>query len=457
MHTLEQLQNGSLAGTVRLRLSCGLSEFPREIFELADTLEILDLSGNALSMLPDDLPRLTRLRVIFCSANQFTVLPAILGACKQLTMIGFKSNRISEVPAAALPPALRWLILTDNRIAALPAAIGRCAQLQKLMLAGNQLSDLPKELAACTELELLRIAANELTTLPAWLLDMPRLAWLAYAGNAFGAADDMAATPGANPVGIAWHHLQMEHSLGEGASGVIYRAVLREAPQDGGEQASGARAVAVKLFKGAITSDGLPRCELTACISAGSHPNLIPVLGEVIGHPDGVHGCVMTLIGPGFDNLAGPPSLESCTRDVYPSGKRFSPETVLRLGRGIASAARHLHSRGIMHGDLYAHNILHTSEGETLLGDFGAASPLAGHGPQADALQRLEVRAFGLLLGELIERCDSGATATAALTSLAQLQRACVQATPSARPLFDDIARRMMHDSGELARFDRAA
>lgn len=447
MHTLEQLQNGTLAGTVRLQLSCGLTEFPQEIFELADTLEILDLSGNALSTLPDDLPRLTRLRIIFCSDNQFTVLPAILGACEHLTMIGFKSNRISEVPAAALPGALRWLILTDNRLAALPAAIGRCAQLQKLMLAGNQLSDLPKELAACTKLELLRIAANQLTTLPAWLLDMPRLTWLAYAGNAFSAADEMAETPGANPVGIAWSQLRMEHSLGEGASGVIYQAVLRETRQQAAdEQATVARAVAVKLFKGAITSDGLPRCELTACISAGNHPNLIPVLGEVIDHPDGVHGCVMTLIGPGFYNLAGPPSLESCTRDIYPSDKRFSLETVLRLAHGIVSAARHLHSRGIMHGDLYAHNILHTSEGDTLLGDFGAASLFAENGRQAVALQRLEVRAFGLLLGELIERCDTGVTSQAVLTSLAQLQGACVQTTPAARPLFDEIARRMIND-----------
>ncbi len=43
-------------------------------------------------------------------------------------MVGFKSNRIERVPAAALPPALRWLILTDNRIATLPRnwVAGRC-------------------------------------------------------------------------------------------------------------------------------------------------------------------------------------------------------------------------------------------------------------------------------------------------------------------------------------------
>jgi hypothetical protein len=435
MHTLEQLQSGTLAGATHLKLACGLTAFPREIFDLADTLEVLDLSGNALSTLPEDLPRLTKLRILFCSTNRFTVLPAVLGACTQLTMIGFKSNRIDTVPATALPPGLRWLILTDNRVAALPATIGRCTQLQKLMLAGNRLRALPIELAACTHLELLRIAANDLSALPDWLLAMPRLAWLASAGNPFSAADEAAAAPGADGADIPWQQLHIAHKLGEGASGVIHQAVWR---RDGAEQN-----VAVKLFKGAITSDGLPACELAACIGAGAQANLIPVLGEIRDHPDGVHGCVMALIDPAFQNLAGPPSMESCTRDVYAADKRFAPQAMLRLARGIASAAHHLHGRGIMHGDLYAHNILHGANGDALLGDFGAASLFDMHGPMAAALQRLEVRAFGLLLGELMARCETGDTSARVLTRLADLQASCVQADPGARPLFDEIVGRM--------------
>jgi len=445
MHTLEQLRNGSLAGTVRLQLACGLTEFPREIFDLADTLEILDLSGNALSTLPDDLPRLRKLRVIFCSNNRFTVLPAVLGACPKLSMIGFKSNRIREVPAAALPPALRWLILTDNCVAGLPATIGRCTQLQKLMLAGNRLTALPAELAACTGLELLRIAANRLTALPAWLFAMPRLAWLACAGNPFSAADEAAAAADAHPDPIAWQRLEMGEHLGEGASGVIHQAMLWQEIPDAN---AAAQPVAVKLFKGAMTSDGLPRCELAACLSAGSHPNLIPLLGEVTGHPGGLHGCVMALIDPDFRNLAGPPSLDSCTRDVYPADKRFSQTALLRLARGIAAAARHLHSRGVNHGDLYAHNILHTGRGDALLGDFGAASLYVRGSAQGQALERIEVRAFGLLLAELIERCADGDPSV--LARLAQLQAACVHPTPGARPLFGDIARQLTVDVDAL-------
>ena len=104
----------------------------------------------------------------------------------------------------------------------------------------------------------------------------------------------------------------MQQQLGEGASGVIHQAAWQrdEAPQP----------VAVKIFKGALTSDGLPQHEMAACISAGAHPNLIAVHGEVTGHPLGASGLVMALIEPRFRNLAAPPSLASCTRDGHGVG-----------------------------------------------------------------------------------------------------------------------------------------
>ena len=49
-NTLAALRAGRLAGATRLDLSCGLAEFPHEIFDLADSLEILNLSGNALAL-----------------------------------------------------------------------------------------------------------------------------------------------------------------------------------------------------------------------------------------------------------------------------------------------------------------------------------------------------------------------------------------------------------------------
>jgi hypothetical protein len=427
MHSLEQLQSGELAGIQRLQLRCGLTEFPREIFDLADSLEILDLSGNHLSALPDDLPRLHKLRVIFCSDNPFTQLPEVLGQCAQLSMVGFKANRISQVSAKALPPRLRWLILTDNALTSVPAEIGQCTHLQKLMLAGNQLRSLPPELAQCTRLELLRISANQLSELPDWLLHMPRLTWLAFAGNPLTKDLEAQALANTPTPRVAWQRLQLQHPLGEGASGVIHQAVL--------QTQTGKQAVAVKLFKGAVTSDGLPDCEMTACLHAGTHPHVVSAMGRVTEHPQQVQGLVMPLIVPAFGNLAGPPSLESCTRDVYPADKRWGWPATLRMAQGIAAAVHHLHTRGILHGDLYAHNILHTAEGDALLSDFGAAAFFdVRDTTRAQDLEKLEVRAFGCLLEELAAHCDATAHEANQLHALRQLGQACMGNEPAKRP-----------------------
>lgn len=428
--TLERLRSGALAGATRLDLRGGLTELPREIFALADTLEVLELSGNALCELPPDFARLSRLRILFCSDNRFTHLPEVLGECPQLEMVGFKANRIAKVAGAALPAQLRWLILTGNRIAELPDELGQRPRLQKLMLAGNQLAQLPASMAACQRLELLRIASNRFEELPDWLLALPRLAWLAFGGNPVAQASEARAVASHPVPDIDWARLALHEALGQGASGVIHRATWRG--DDGTE-----RAVAVKLFKGEITSDGSPLSEMDACIAAGPHPDLIAVRGRITGHPAGTPGLVLDLVDPAYRSLAGPPSLQSCTRDVYAPGQRFGAGSLLAIAGGMASAVAQLHAHGITHGDLYAHNILWDGEHDALLGDFGAASFFDPQGPQAPALRRLEARAFGCLLEELAGRCEAADARIREV--LAPLQAACLSEQVQQRPAFDQI------------------
>jgi len=131
-----------------------------------------------------------------------------------------------------------------------------------------------------------------------------------------------------------------------------------------------------------------------------------------------------------------------CSRDVYSAELRLSLRAVLRVARGIASAAAHLHARGILHGDLYAHNVPWDGrEGEAGLGDFGAASflPL---GKEARLWQQTEIRAWGLLLDELLERCSP---APAARSQLHELVRACVQPDTMSRPIMADVAHSVKH------------
>lgn len=420
---LAQLQSGQLKGVSKVSIAAGLKTFPREILDLADSLEVLDLSNNRLKSLPDDFDRLKKLKILFISQNEFEQFPAVLGRCEQLSMVGFKANRIRTVPEHSLPPLLRWLILTDNAIEALPTTIGQCDRLQKLMLAGNQLRSLPEEMQNCRNLELIRLAANPLALLPDWLLDLPRLSWLGIGQNLGLKRDDQVLTP------VDWNELTLGDRLGEGASGVIFQAIWHQANQS--------IPIAVKIFKGAVTSDGLPEDEMQACVAAGLHPNLVGVLGQIVNHPDDQLGLALPLLESGFEILGNPPSFESCTRDTFPDDRRFEPTFILRVAQGIASAAVHLHDRGISHSDLYAHNILVNTSGDAVLSDFGAASFY----PVGSAVEALDVRAFGCLLEDLLDR-HSGNTTDELIQTLRQLQQQCLQ-PPSSRPRFREIFQRL--------------
>lgn len=109
------------------------------------------------------------------------------------------------------------------------------------------------------------------------------------------------------------------------------------------------------------------------------------------------------------------------------------------MARSIVDAAQHLHARSLMHGDLYAHNLLWNGQGGLWLGDFGAATllPATLEPAQRQAFERLEVLAFGLLLQEWLARCE------AAPDALIDLRDACLNADVASRPLFADLAERL--------------
>ena len=425
MNTLKELKCGELKGITSLKLAEGLTEFPDEIFTLAETLTYLDLSSNKLSSLPADFGRLKNLKVFFCSNNEFTIYPKVLADCPLLDIVGFKANQIQEIAEDALGFNLRWLILTNNLVSALPKSIGQCSRLEKLMLAGNQLTSLPDELQFCSTLGLLRLSANQIETLPDWLLKMPKLSWLAFSGNPCS-RNAVAETEA--PV-IAYDTLEIKDKLGEGASGTIYRASRDGMLQD----------VAVKVFKGEVTSDGYPEDELLSSIEAGEHDTLVKILGKTDDFVQSKTGLVMELIPKHYTNLGNPPSLKTCTRDVFDPAIQLSAQQIKNILKSIASVANHLHEKGIMHGDLYAHNMLIDDDGNTLFGDFGAATMYdRDHLTDAYAFEKIEVSAYGYLIDDLLSLYPLGESNHFS-ARLISLKEACLLADPQSRPNFEEI------------------
>jgi hypothetical protein len=445
---LQQLKAGELTSAyrasqqqdpiVRLQISDlaqneKLYEFPREILDLADCLEVLDLSNNHLSELPDDLDRLVNLRILFLSNNDFEKIPSVLARCPKLEMISFKSNALTTVDENVLPVDTRWLILTDNRIEKLPHSMGQLHRLQKLALAGNRLTDLPASMADCHNLELARLSANQLTAMPDWLFQLPKLAWLAFSGNEFNRASN-AVTASASMIAVALADIELAELLGEGASGLIYRGDWLAQPHslNGTDNH-----IAVKIFKGDVTSDGYPQDELDCCLSAGEQENLIKVIAQLDQtDTDKKLGLVMELIPPSFYNLGLPPSLITCTRDTFEHGTVFDAFAIAKIAAQMANAMSHLHENGISHGDVYAHNTMVNDQSDMLFGDFGAATSLISlPKSQKEAMERIEVRAFGCLLDDLIS-LNNSSEGSAAWTALTEVKNQCLSNDSAMRPSF---------------------
>lgn len=180
---------------------------------------------------------------------------------------------------------------------------------------------------------------------------------------------------------------------------------------------------------------------MNACIAAGSHAHLIDPLGNIVDHPDrDQRGLVLELIPPTFKILGLPPSMQSCTRDNFTEDAKLSFQFITKVLMGIASAAQHIHIRGISHGDLYAHNILVDESGYPLFGDFGAATVYKSAASslnegEAALIERLEVCAFGWLVDDLIKQC----TDFESIKPLQSLVDSCTAFTVSSRPTFEEV------------------
>jgi len=416
MNTLSELLSGKLKGTKSLKISENLRSFPSEIFELSDTLEFLDLSNNALSSIPKEIAGLKKLKIAFFSNNLFKSVPSEFKACENLYMLGFKSNQIETFDEDILPLSISWLILTDNKMKSLPLSIGKLEKLQKFALAGNSLVELPSSMANCRNLELLRLSANNIHEIPSWLFKLPKLAWFAFSGNPCVISSESTLKE------VAFDDLDIKELLGQGASGEIFKAYSKVLDKD----------VAIKFFKGMVTSDGYAKDEMNACMSAGEHKNLIKVFAKI--SEDERLGLLLEYIPPTFQNLGYPPNFDTCTRDTYEEGIDFSIEAVYTVAKAIASAAEHLHNNGLMHGDLYAHNILINNEYRCYLGDFGAAS---FYDTDYKAYEKIEVRAFGCLLEDMLTRC--GEKENTIYHSLDKLRYRCMSENIDERPLFSEI------------------
>jgi hypothetical protein len=339
-------------------------------------------------------------------------------------MLSFKGNLLESVSKDDLPVSLFWLILTNNLIKSV--RLDGMKNIQKLMLANNEISDI--SLSGCSNLELIRLSSNHLSNY--FVPESMKLAWFGFEGNALD-------KPVYDKTPFDFSTVKLGKLLGEGASGKVYEGAVE----------GSANNVAVKIFASATSSDGACLNEISVSRFLSTYPEKHKhrVLLDVLGSFESPHiGLVMQICQGSV--LGNPPNFQTISRDTYNTSRTqlgpLSASLITTILSHLASALRYLHtpqfgSFAISHSDLYSHNILlvSTSPVQIKLVDFGAAS-VYDKRAVGDQLEQIEVLAFGILAGELLEHYLHEEQPPARLLEVIKM---CKRKERFQRPLFSEI------------------
>ena len=442
-----------------------LTVVPREVLQL-HTLHTLNLMGNALVSLPTEIGELAQLQILGLKDNYLTALPDSIGNLIKLVALYVTNNKLTHLPASiGRLVNLRKFQASFNALQALPVEMAHMRSLELFRAAGNpDLHSIPPALAMAPALTWLSLGGSKFCA--AFSRNDPASEeevegydaawWLASisssnesrtsSSNSRKSSSSSSGSSGVPPL-IARQSLTLTQKLGDGASGEVFRSQWHPiAPSSSSSSPSffsslknkltpeklqkkkkeaEIQHVAVKIFRGDTSPDGRAIDELEVlCLL--EHPNLSKVRALLIddtnnpsflppsppSRPRPPVGVVMDLITG--QPLAAKPDHTSVLRCRWEGGKTYPLRVVLRMAQHLTGALTHMHEKKICHGDVYAHNCVVDLEGNTTLLDYGASflygrgregGREGGGGGEVD-FERLEVRAFGLLLGDLVERLE---------------------------------------------------
>ncbi|XP_078370511.1 uncharacterized protein LOC144654286 [Oculina patagonica] len=180
-----------------LLLLCNFSRPPVGIFSHLTNLNSLQLSLNAIEILPDGvLADLKSLRYLDLSSNVITSLPVkVFANLTNLQMLNFASNAITFLPDGLFASLtnLLDLDLSLNAITFLPVKVfSNLTKLQALVFSSNAISFLPEEVFAnLTKLINLVFSSNAITYLPAKAFaTLSNLEYLEFSSNAITSLPD---------------------------------------------------------------------------------------------------------------------------------------------------------------------------------------------------------------------------------------------------------------------------
>src|SRR5581483_4083028 len=178
-------------------------------------------------------------------------------------------------------------------------------------------------------------------------------------------------------IGTSLLNYQIQAKLGEGGQGAAYKALDTKL----------GRTVVIKVLPTALTSDinNLKRFEREARLASSlDHPNICTIFE--LNEANGLHFIAMQFI-------------EGCTVRELVKGRPLELESALSITIQTADALAAAHSRGIVHRDIKAHNVMVSDSGRVKVLDFGLAKLLDEDAAKSAGIHNTEVGNAGAPYG----------------------------------------------------------
>lgn len=176
---------------IELRLPPGVLD--HEAFQLffpsamADSLLELTLKGNSLSIMPQGLRDLQRIRSIDLSHNKISSLLDVDtwdSIAASLEMLNLSYNQLTSIEQLTPLTRLSALKVDANKLTSLDGiSWGQQKQLVTLSAVGNEISDLPEAVGEVSSLEHIELSDNKITAIPTGLVELKKLKLFNVAGN----------------------------------------------------------------------------------------------------------------------------------------------------------------------------------------------------------------------------------------------------------------------------------
>ena len=124
-----------------------ISTFPIEVTEI-ETLKVLDLSYNYITVIPDEINKLKNLTSLKLGDNEIRTIPFKIGELTELERLEVFRNKITRLPSSISKlKKLTVLDVSENNLTKFPNYILNCLELHAMDLSSNtQIDNIPQEI-----------------------------------------------------------------------------------------------------------------------------------------------------------------------------------------------------------------------------------------------------------------------------------------------------------------------